>query len=179
MEDIMAARKTLPKANKSTVVRAKRTRAPERDFDRVPVRGIEDRAIGTLMRLTLARLRDKLKKLLAAQGVPWSVWPFVRALWDEDELSQRELTQRVGLRQPTTVAAVRTAVRLGLVRLRRDDKDRRKVFICLTDKGKRLKGKLLPDVMVLNERIALKGFSDGEAAELKRLLLKVHQNLID
>jgi DNA-binding MarR family transcriptional regulator len=178
MEDIMAVRKTVLKANKSAIVR-RRIRASERDFERAPVRGIEDRSIGTLMRLTLAGLRDKLKKLLAAQGVPWSVWPFVRALWDEDQLSQRELTQRVGLRQPTTVSAVRTAVRLGLVRLRRDDKDRRKVFICLTDKGKRLKDKLLPDVIVLNERIALKDFSDKEAAELKRLLLKMHRNLAD
>ena len=140
---------------------------------------LKQRPIGTLMRLTLAKLRDRLRKRLAAEGLPWGIWLFIRALWDEDELSQRDLTTRVGLRQPTTVVAVRTMERLGLVRLRRDGEDRRKVFICLTDKGKKLRDKLLPDVAHLNDKVALKGFSAKEAEELRRLLTKMHHNLSD
>lgn len=160
----MAARKKKPSARKTVATSA------------VP-HAIEQRTIGTLMRVTLAKLRDKLKKRLAVEGVPWSIWLFIRTLWDEDELSQRELTARVGLRQPTTVAAVRTMERLGLVRLKRDGADKRKLCICLTEKGKSLREKLLPDVIELNEKIALRDFTDKEAAELKRLLSKMHRNL--
>lgn len=139
----------------------------------------EDRPIGTLMRLTLAKLRERLRDRLAAEGLPWGIWLFIRTLWEEDELTQRDLTTKVGLRQPTTVVAVRSMERLGLVRLKRDEQDRRKVYICLTDKGKKLRDKLLPDVANLNNKVALRGFTAKESEELKRLLTKMHGNLSD
>ena len=131
------------------------------------------------MRLTLAKLRDRLRERLAEEDLPWGVWLFMRALWEEDELTQRDLTIKVGMRQPTTVVAVRTMKRLGLVRLKRDAEDRRKVFIYLTDKGKRLRNKLLPDVDDLNNKVALRGFAEKETEELKRLLMKMYRNLSD
>jgi DNA-binding MarR family transcriptional regulator len=157
------------------------TKIQRRNLAPVPDRrdDLSSLTIGTIMRLTLAKLRDELRKRLVVEGIPWSVWYFLRALWDDDELTQRELTARVGMRQPTTVSALQTMEHLGLVTLRRDAEDRRKLRICLTDKGRRLKEKLLPDVIALNDDVALKDFSDKETAEFRRLLLKMSRNLAE
>ena len=64
-------------------------------------------------------------------------------LWITDGLSQRELSARVGMMEPTTVIALRSMEKSGLIRRVRGDDDRRKVLVFLTAKAKRLRGELL------------------------------------
>ena len=105
-------------------------------------------------------------------------WFFLRELWEEDGLSQRELSSRVGMMEPTTVVAIRGMVQSGLVRRVKDKKDRRKVRIHLTAKGRRLKETLLPYAVEVNA-IATQGLTKSEVHTFRRLISRMKQNLID
>lgn len=55
--------------------------------------------------------------------------------------------------------------KLGLVRIEQQENDRRKLCILLTEEGRRLENRLLPDIQILNDEVALKGFSHKNACQ--------------
>ena len=103
-----------------------------------------DTTIGYLVRDVHRSLARALQSRIASHGVSMGQWFFLRALWDEDGLTQRELSQRVGMMEPTTVTALNGLERRGLVERVRNIHDRRKVNIYLTPKGRNLRDVLLP-----------------------------------
>src|SRR5258707_3953431 len=84
-----------------------------------------------------------LEKRIAPYGVARGQWYFLRVLWNEDGLSQRELSARVGTMEPTTVIALRTMEKSGLIRRVRSTDDRRRSHVWLTPKAQRLRTELL------------------------------------
>jgi len=133
-------------------------------------------SIGLLMRIALFGLRASFKAQLAKHRVPWSVWYYLRVLWEYDGISQRELTERVGVMQPNTVSALQTMVKAGWVTIARGA-DRRCTLVSLTPKGRRLMQRMLPEIRRAVRPVLLDGFSDREEAELRRLLNKVCDNV--
>ena len=119
-----------------------------------------------------------LETRIARHGVRMGQWFFLRELWEEDGLSQRELSNRVGMMEPTTVVAIRGMVESGLVRRVKDKNDRRKVRIHLTAKGRRLKERLLPYAVEVNA-IATQSLTKSEIRTFRRLISRMKQNLID
>jgi len=103
-------------------------------------------------------------------------WFFLRALWEEEGLSQRELSRRVRTTEPTTVSALRLLERNGLIDQVRNTQDRRTINIFPTPKGRGLKDTLLPGVLELN-CIATEGLSREEVQDAFRLLNKMQQNV--
>src|ERR1700686_5068965 len=98
---------------------------------------------GYLVRDAHRAFQRLLERRIAAYGVKRGQWYFLRALWITDGLSQRELSGRVGMMEPTTVIALRGMERTGLVRRVRSADDRRKAQVWLTAKAKRLRQRLL------------------------------------
>ena len=133
-------------------------------------------SIGLLMRIALFGLRASFKAELARHRVPWSVWYYLRVLWEHDRITQRELTERVGMMQPNTVSALQTMLKAGWVTIARGE-DRRCTLVSLTPKARRLMQVMLPDVRNAVRLALLEGFSDREEAELRRLLNKVCDNV--
>jgi DNA-binding MarR family transcriptional regulator len=129
-----------------------------------------------MMRIALFGLRSSFKDQLAKHGVPWSAWYYLRVLWEHDGISQRELTERVGVMQPNTVSALQTMLRAGWVATARGA-DRRCTLVSLTPKGRRLMRQMLPEIRGAVRQALLDGFSDREEAELRRLLNKVCDNV--
>jgi DNA-binding MarR family transcriptional regulator len=84
-----------------------------------------------------------LERRIAPFGVTRGQWYFLRVLWEKDGLSQRELSARVGMMEPTTVIALRSMERSGLIRRLRSADDRRITQVWLTPKAKRLRNRLL------------------------------------
>lgn len=103
-------------------------------------------------------------------------WYFLRTLWDEEGLSQRELSRRVGTTEPTTVSALRLLARNGMIERVRNPKDRRTINIFLTDKARDMKAELMPVAFAVND-IATAGLTEPEFAQLRGLLQKVRENL--
>jgi DNA-binding MarR family transcriptional regulator len=134
-------------------------------------------SIGLLMRIALFGLRSSFKAQLARHKVPWGTWYYLRVLWETDGISQRELTERVGVMQPNTVSALHTMLKAGWVTMMRGETDRRQTLVKLTPKGRRLMQKLLPEIRAIVRPVLLEGFSGHEEAELRRLLNKICENV--
>jgi DNA-binding MarR family transcriptional regulator len=135
-----------------------------------------DASVGYQVRMTHRALQRYLQSKIAPYGVTTGMWYFLRALWAEDGQTQRELSRRIGLMEPTTMGAILGMEKIGLVKRVRNRSDRRKINIFLTAKGHRLKGKLLPFAkQVVGDAVA--GFSAQETALLLHLLKGIQRNL--
>lgn len=135
-------------------------------------------SLGYLSRLAFRRFARAMEKRTQAHGVGAGQWPFLRVLWAEDGLTQRELSQRVGMRAPTTAKALQTLERNGLIRRAPSRMDRRKVHIFLTAGGRALKDELMPYVEEVNA-LATQGIETEDVERLRRLLAAVAANLAE
>ena len=85
---------------------------------------VPDDRMAHLVRDAARGLTRALQFRLAAHGVSMGHWVFLRILWDEDGLSQRELAARAGLMESTTHTALRRMEALGFIERRKRPGDR-------------------------------------------------------
>lgn len=133
-------------------------------------------SIGYLTRIAFRAFSRALELRTSPHGVSSGQWRFLRVLWREDGLTQRELSRRVGMREPTTVIALKSLERSGFVTRKKSVEDRRKVHVFLTDTARALQPVLLPAVAEVND-IALAGLSKSEIDILRKALTQVGRNL--
>lgn len=135
-------------------------------------------SLGYLTRIAFRSFSRALELRTMPHGVSSGQWRFLRVLWQGDGITQRELSRRVGMREPTTVIALKSLEKSGFVLRKQSTEDRRRVHVFLTPLAKRLEKKLLPAVAEVNE-IATRGLSAREVEQLRRLLAKVGENLAE
>jgi MarR family transcriptional regulator, organic hydroperoxide resistance regulator len=114
---------------------------------------------------------------IAEHGVGMGIFQFLRILWEEDGLTQRELAARTRMREPSAADALYDLERRGLVRRVADRDDRRKVRVLLTASGRKLYDLVMPDIALTNQ-IMLSRFSAAEQEELKGMLRRIRENLL-
>jgi DNA-binding MarR family transcriptional regulator len=125
----------------------------------------------------VARTFDRaLQMRLATHEVSIGHWPFLRALWAADGLTQRELSDEAGVMQPTTFAALKAMERRGYIVRRPVAGDRRKRQVFLTARGRSLESKLVPLAKDINA-IAARGMPTADIAATRRTLLALYANL--
>lgn len=120
--------------------------------------------------------RRALELRLAAHGVPFGHWTFLRILWHGDGLTQKELSQRAGVMEPTTFAAMKAMEALGYVTRQQAPHNRKNVYIHLTDQGRALRDVLVPLAMDTN-RIGTQGIAAADLATARQVLLAMIENL--
>ncbi len=135
-------------------------------------------SLGFLIRDAHRAFCKQLGAKIADDGVTIGMWFFLRVLWEEDGLSQRELSRRIGMMEPTTVSAIDTMEKRGFVVRQVDKKDKRRRLVQLTPKGRKLKQKLLPLAYDVNLDSA-EGFSAAEIETLQNLLSRLKNNMSD
>jgi DNA-binding MarR family transcriptional regulator len=125
-------------------------------------------------------LHQAFNKILAQRishaNLTTAQWFFLRALWEQDGVAQRELSNSVGLTESTTVAALKIMEKNGLVKRRRDQRDSRRIIVSLTTKGRKLERDLLPGVLEIN-KIAHKGLSAREVKAFQKQLRELRKKL--
>jgi len=119
-----------------------------------------------------------LQRRLAEHDVTFGHWSFLRILWDTDGLTQRELSDRAGVMEPTTFTALAAMEKLGYISRRPSPEGGRKVFIHLTPAGQALKELLVPMAEEMNE-IAVRGVREADIAATRRTLLAMVRNLVE
>jgi DNA-binding MarR family transcriptional regulator len=117
-----------------------------------------------------------LQMRLAAHKVSFGHWAFLRILWERDGYTQRELSERVGVMEPTTYAALKAMERLGYIVRRQMDGNRKKLFVFLTPKGRLLRTKLVPLAEAVNSA-AIRGVSATDVDTARQVLLAIIANL--
>jgi DNA-binding MarR family transcriptional regulator len=136
-----------------------------------------EESLGYLVRKTHRAIVAQLDVRLVEHTISPSTWAFLRRLWDEDGLTQKELADALGLTPPTAVSAINQLEQRGLVERRLNGTDRRKRHIHLTASARQLVTELRPLAGEVND-IALADLSNVEVKELMCLLGKVSESLL-
>ena len=137
---------------------------------------VPDDRLAHLVKDATRALVRALQMRLAEHSVSFGHWTFLRILWEGDGLTQRELSEQAGVMEPTTFSALNAMERLGYVTRRQRGGDRKKVYVLLTAKGRRLQQKLVPLAEEVN-RIAIRGVRSNDIAATRGVLLNIIENL--
>jgi DNA-binding MarR family transcriptional regulator len=110
-----------------------------------------------------------LQARFAEHDVSAGQWPLLLYLWEQDGLSQKQLARRVQIEEPTTTRTLDRMERDGLVRRVRDESDRRRIKVYLTERGQHLREELVPYAQEVNA-LATHGLSAQDKTKINSLL---------
>jgi DNA-binding MarR family transcriptional regulator len=131
-----------------------------------------------LVRDAAKGLMRALHLRLAEHDVSFGHWSFLRILWEQDGITQRELSERAGVMEPTTFSALKAMEARGYITRKQARDNKKNVFIHLTPKGRALKAKLVPLALEVN-RVAVRRATAGEIAVTRKTLLRMIENLAE
>lgn len=117
-----------------------------------------------------------LQQRLQVHDVSFGHWTFLRILWIQDGLTQRELSDLAGVMEPTTFVAVKAMEKMGLIERRQLPGNRKNMHVFLTPQGRSLQEVLVPLAEEVN-RISVAGLSERSVADVRQSLLKMIENL--
>ena len=120
---------------------------------------------------------NSLERRLQPYGVNHGFWGYLRELWNEEGISQKTLSERVGLTGPTTNSVIKRMSAAGLIELRPIIEGKPRLVVYLTEYGKKLKDTLEPLAKEVND-VAQSGMSPEEIAIVRKYLLNMHSNLV-
>lgn len=136
-----------------------------------------DISIGYQVRTAHRALQRYLQTKIGPYDVTLGMWYFLRALWQQDGVTQSDLSRSIGTMEPTTMSAIAYMERNGLVRRERDQADKRRQLVFLTAKGKALRKQLVPRAASVVQD-ATQGMTLREIAMLLQLLKQIQSNLL-
>jgi MarR family transcriptional regulator, organic hydroperoxide resistance regulator len=113
---------------------------------------------------------------LARESLSFGLWSFLRILWENDGITQRDLSTRAGVMEPTAFVALKALEKRGCITRKQAPENRKNVYIHLTAKGRRLREHLEPLAEEVNA-IAIRGVTGGDVEATRRTLLAVIENL--
>jgi MarR family transcriptional regulator, organic hydroperoxide resistance regulator len=117
-----------------------------------------------------------LQPRLARHGVSFGHWTFLRILWRQDGLTQRELSDEAGVMEPSTFSALQAMEKLGYITRRRLGENRKNMYVHLTPKGRALRAKLEPLARQVNG-LAVRGVPRHQVEATRATLLAIISNL--
>lgn len=151
------------------------TQIPRKDVPSQQVDQTEER-IARLVRLAARAFNRSLQMRLNTEGVTFGQWIFLRILWTNDGLSQRELSEKAHLTEPTAHTALLRMEELGFINRRNVGNNKRRQHAFLTNRGWALRDKLEPMAVETNE-LALDGLEEDEVRILRHALSTMIRNL--
>jgi DNA-binding MarR family transcriptional regulator len=129
-----------------------------------------------LVRDTARAYTRALQARLAQHQVPFGHWAFLRILWHGDGLTQRELSVRAGVMEPTTFAAMKAMEALGYIERRQSPENKKNMYVYLTPQGRALQKKLVPMAEQTNQ-VSTQGLTAQQVQATREVLLKLLENL--
>lgn len=129
-----------------------------------------------LVRSLSSQFRRELEHRLEEHGVPFGHWVFLRILWEEEGLYQRELAQRSGLTSPTVHTAVTKMEEIGLIERRVPEGNAVRPVVYLTKRGRAMREILEPIAISVNEH-ATQDISDRDLRVTTKTILKMTARL--
>lgn len=138
--------------------------------------GETEERIARLVRLAARAFNRSLQMRLSTEGVTFGQWIFLRILWTHDGLSQRELSDKAHLTEPTAHTALLRMEELGFITRRNVGSNKRRQHAFLTEKGWALRDRLEPMAVETNE-LAVDGLDEDEVRVLRKALSVMIRNL--
>lgn len=131
-----------------------------------------------LTRLAARGFMRSLQFRLDGFDMTFGHWIFLRILWDEDGLTQRVLSERASLTEPTTHSALVKLEKLGYIKRKNLKGNNRRQHAFLTKRGRDARKILEPLAIEVNE-VAINGLSDKEVAMSRKFLITMIENLAE
>jgi len=131
-----------------------------------------------LVRDATRAFQRSLQLRLAVHGVSFGHWTFLRVLWEQDGITQKALSLRAGVMEPSTFAAVTAMAKRGYVTRRRRPGNRKNVYVHLTRAGRAMQRTLVPLAEDVN-RVGVDGLSPPRVDAARQVLLAIIANLAD
>lgn len=132
--------------------------------------------LGMLLRGADSAFNRVLRQKLAEFGISFSEFQHLRQLWDEEGLTQVELSRRIGIERASSTAVIVALLRKKLIRRSSDPSDKRKVRVFPTLRGSALRDRLWSCAIDTNT-IAYTGLNQEDRRTLFRLLNRITANL--
>lgn len=132
--------------------------------------------IAHLLRLCARGFNRSLARQLAEHDISFGQWVFLRILWKQEGLTQRELSELANLTEPTVHTALAKLEQQEIVVRRTEDGNRRKQHVYLTERGWSLQEVLEPLAVEANEA-GLRGLDAQDRDRLHDVLLTILANL--
>jgi DNA-binding MarR family transcriptional regulator len=132
--------------------------------------------IGKRLRFAHMAFARGMRIELANSGVTFGQFVHLERLWNEDGLTQAELSRRVGVEMASSTSILAELEERGWIRRERGAEDRRKLFVYLTPQGRKLAGPVLDKVKAVN-RVARRGIAAADVADIFRVLEAMAANL--
>ena len=135
-----------------------------------------EHSLGYQVRRCHRRFDRLLNAYLTPRGLQSGFWYYLRVLWRENGVTQKYLSDMTNVTENTTASMINGMMKHGLVERNPDPKDRRKVQIILTDRGKRLEDELMRYAIDIN-RIAVAGIDPADVSTCVAVLKRMSANL--
>ena len=135
-----------------------------------------DDRLAHLVKDLLRGMTRALQIRLMDHSVSYGYWAFLRILWEQDGITQRELSEFAGVTEPTAYSALRAMESLGYVTREKLPSNMRNVCVCLTPKGRALKSTLIPLAEQLNS-VAIRDIPPRNVANFRKTVLAMIKNL--
>lgn len=132
--------------------------------------------IGTALRETFRAFARAVSTNQQPLGLSLSMWFALRALWEEDGLSQVELSRRMEVAPAAIVGVINALEKSGHVERRRNKADKRSFRIFLTASGKALRKEATARALQVDAK-ALRGVTVEQIQMVLQVLTKLRQNL--
>lgn len=117
-----------------------------------------------------------LQVRLAQHGVPFGHWTFLRILWESDGLTQKELSERAGVMEPTTFTAMKAMESLGYIVRKQLPTNKKNMYVYLSEEGRALKKSLVPMAEDTNN-VSIEGIAPEDIKITRTVLLAMIENL--
>lgn len=116
------------------------------------------------------------KPVLEELGLTYPQYITIIALWEEDELTVKRLSERLFVEPSTVTPMLKRLEAMGYLRRTRDSDDERSVKVSLTAAGRKLreKGFGLGEITV-----KASGLSAQEFPQLQRAVVRLRDNLVE
>jgi DNA-binding MarR family transcriptional regulator len=137
---------------------------------------VPEESLGYQVNLLARLLEQALRREIADHGVVPGQFPALLNLFQEDGLTQAELTRRAGVEQPTMANTLNRMERDGLITRVADPADRRRVRVHLTPHARRLEPALAAAGREVNGR-ATHGLTRDEVDAFLATLARLADNL--
>lgn len=153
------------------------TRKPDAPVTITPPEEADEERLAHLVKDAARAYIRALQLRLAEHSVSYGHWTILRILWRHDGLSQRELSERAGVTEPTTFAAVKALEALGYVERTHLPGNKKKVHVFLSKTGRALRRKLEPLATEVNA-LSVEGVSEQDVATTRRVLITIAKRLV-
>ncbi|RKY89947.1 MarR family transcriptional regulator [candidate division KSB1 bacterium] len=137
-----------------------------------------DNSLGFIIVKAARSMKRALELKLSDFNITSSQYAVLENLWEKNGISLSDLGKYLYFDNPTITGIIDRMVRDKLVMRRRDKNDRRVIKIYLTDKGRDLEN-ILPGIADEVNREAVKNFTDKEKKDIKRLTIKIWENMAE